>query len=249
MRPCEISRGFHIWKHIVCAVVSGVLHLTMPDQHASAPDNSNSQAVADGVDVGSGTALVATPEFARGRRVGASGRPAILDFMTNTIAGYDATHQNPAPDRALQGAQALPQVASVSSTSSSHKLKTCAYLGDISSALNARQRAYPDILSVELSNQAEQITRAAVAYKKIIDESFDSTNFVERMSRSESASEILRQSVKAVARDVLEDVLVVTNIELEGHGLKVARVAANGEIWMGNLGENNRYSPAMRLSR
>ncbi|MBK9622369.1 MAG: hypothetical protein IPO31_24560 [Candidatus Obscuribacter sp.] len=71
----------------------------MPNDNSGStvPDQSSSQAVAGGADVGSGTAVVATPEFARGIRVSATGRPAILDFMQNTIAGYDATHQYPAP--------------------------------------------------------------------------------------------------------------------------------------------------------
>jgi len=216
----------------------------MPNDNSgsSVPDQSNSQAVAGGADVGSGTAVVATPEFARGKHVSASGRPAILDFMQNTIAGYDATHQHPAP-------QNQPSASSAQSNGAeSYKLKTCPYLGDISSALNGREKPLSDAISTEYRELAAQIAQAAIAYKEIMDLPFDPSSFVDRISKTESASNRLKDSVQIASTLELEAILVAANLDLEQYGLRIVQVSGSGEIWMGNLGENRRFSPAMRLT-
>lgn len=221
----------------------------MPNDNsgASVPDQSKGQAVASGVDVGSSTATLATPEFARGKQISASGRPAILDFMQNTIAGYDATHQYPAPQNQPGVAGAQSMGAQVNG-SESYKLKTCPYLGDISSALNGRDKPLSDAMSADYVALAGQIAKAAMAYKTIMDKPFDPSNFVDRMAQTENASKELKDKVLIASTLELEPILVAANLELEQYGLRIAQVPGNGEIWMGNLGENRRFSPAMRVT-
>lgn len=218
----------------------------------SVPDQSSSQAVAGGADVGSGTAVVATPEFARGNRVSASGRPAILDFMQNTIAGYDATHQYPTPQNQPVSAGApltgVPLVSAQLKVAESHKLRTCPYLGDISSALNGREKPLSDAISYEYRELAAQIAEAAIAYKEIVDKPFDASNFVQRISQTEAASKRLKDIVQIASSLELDAILVAANLNLGRYGLRIVQVSGGGEIWMGNLGENHRFSPAMRLS-
>jgi len=226
----------------------------MPNDNsgASVPDQSKGQAVASGVDVGSSTATLATPEFARGKQISASGRPAILDFMQNTIAGYDATHHYPAPQNqpASTGASltGAPQGSAQVKGAESYKLKTCPYLGDISSALNGREKPLNDAISIEYRELAAQIAQAAIAYKEIMDKPFDASNFVDRISQTESASKRLKDSVQIASTLELEAILVAANLNLDKYGLRIVQVSGSGEIWMGNLGENRRFSPAMRLT-
>jgi hypothetical protein len=165
----------------------------------------------------------------------ASGDAKHLDFSQNPIRGYDASGYDACePDYVRSGDSSDPLMPTA---------KRQAFDREAREALNAPERPAPENLTSEQRESATNIADGAKSYADSIKrQSSEPGSIVESYKAADKAYEELKDSIRKLPENQVDDVLSAANQNLKDRGMRIERVPSTGEIWMSHeKGANGQH--------